>query len=55
MEGSNTRNALFTENPVKLMISLSIPAILGMLIIGLYNFMDSHGEPSSNGFDSFYY
>ena len=40
-EKSNTRMVLLTENPYKLMISLSLPAIIGMLVIGLYNFMDA--------------
>ena len=41
MASSNTRDALLNEKPFKLMLSLSIPAILGMVVIGLYNFMDS--------------
>ncbi len=41
MTSSNTREALLNESPFKLMLSLSIPAILGMVVIGLYNFMDS--------------
>lgn len=40
-EKTNTRIVLLTENPYKLMISLSLPAIIGMLVIGLYNFMDA--------------
>lgn len=35
------RTQLLTENPWKLMISLSLPAIIGMVVIGLYNFMDA--------------
>ncbi|MGP1505248.1 MATE family efflux transporter [Eggerthia catenaformis] len=35
------RNKLLTGNPWKLMISLSLPAILGQLIVGLYAFVDS--------------
>ena len=38
---SNTRNKLVTESPKKLMLSLSIPGILGMVVVGLYNMMDS--------------
>ena len=38
---SNTRNKLLTESPKKLMLSLSIPGILGMVVVGLYNMMDS--------------
>lgn len=37
----NTRNRLLTENPWRLMLSLSLPAIVGMVVIGLYNFMDA--------------
>lgn len=38
---SNTRNKLLTQSPKKLMLSLSIPGILGMVVVGLYNMMDS--------------
>ena len=37
----DVRNKLLTEKPWKLMISLSIPAILGQFIVGLYAFVDS--------------
>ncbi len=37
----DVRNKLLTESPWKLMISLSIPAILGQFIVGLYAFVDS--------------
>ena len=37
----DTRTTLLTERPIKLMLSLSLPAIIGMLVIGLYNFMDA--------------
>lgn len=37
---SEVRTELLEESPVKLMIKLSIPAIIGMLVIGLYSFMD---------------
>lgn len=37
----DTRTRLLTENPWRLMLSLSLPAIVGMLVIGLYNFMDA--------------
>ncbi|MCY6958450.1 MATE family efflux transporter [Clostridium brassicae] len=37
----NNRTKLLTESPFKLMISLSIPAVLGMLVVGLYNLMDA--------------
>ncbi len=36
----DTRNMLLTANPWKLVLSLSLPAIIGMLVVGLYNFMD---------------
>ena len=35
------RDKLLSEKPWKLMISLSIPAILGQFIVGLYAFVDS--------------
>lgn len=37
----DTRTKLLTQTPVSLMFELSIPAILGMVVVGLYNFMDS--------------
>ena len=37
----STRTKLLTDNPWSLMISLSMPAIIGMVVIGLYNFMDA--------------
>ncbi len=37
----DTRTKLLTKNPVSLMIELSIPAVLGMVVVGLYNMMDS--------------
>ena len=37
---SNTRNMLLTATPLKLMISLGLPAIVGMVVVGLYNLMD---------------
>ena len=37
----DTRTKLLTQNPVSLMFELSVPAILGMVVVGLYNFMDS--------------
>ena len=37
----DVRDKLLTENPWKLMIHLSLPAILGQLIVGLYAFVDS--------------
>ena len=37
----DARTALITGTPFRLMISLSLPAIIGMVVIGLYNFMDA--------------
>lgn len=37
----DTRAKLLTKNPWPLMIELSIPAVLGMVVVGLYNMMDS--------------
>lgn len=37
----DTRTKLLTKNPVALMIELSIPAVFGMVVVGLYNMMDS--------------
>ncbi|WP_027399153.1 MATE family efflux transporter [Anaerovorax odorimutans] len=37
----DTRTLLLTESPFQLMWKLSLPAIIGMVVIGLYNFMDS--------------
>ena len=41
MRNENARDNLVNGNVVKTMLSLSIPAILGMVVIGLYNFMDA--------------
>ncbi|MBP5156979.1 MAG: MATE family efflux transporter [Treponema sp.] len=37
----NTRDMLINGNVFRTMLSLSVPAILGMVVIGLYNFMDA--------------
>ena len=37
---SDTRTMLLTASPLKLMTSLSLPAIIGMVVVGLYNLMD---------------
>lgn len=37
----DTRTELLTKKPWPLMIQLSIPAVLGMVVVGLYNMMDS--------------
>ncbi|ANU49794.1 hypothetical protein ADH76_07550 [Enterocloster clostridioformis] len=36
----DTRTQLLTASPLQLMISLSVPATIGMVVVGLYNFMD---------------
>jgi putative MATE family efflux protein len=41
MKMSETRKELLEKSLVKLMFKLSIPAIIGMLVIGLYSFMDA--------------
>ncbi len=41
MSSDNSRDNLVGGNIVNTMISLSVPAILGMVVIGLYNFMDA--------------
>lgn len=35
------KEKLLSGNVIKTMLSLSIPAIIGMVVIGLYNFMDA--------------
>ena len=37
----DTRTKLLTRSPWPLMLELSIPAVLGMVVVGLYNMMDS--------------
>lgn len=37
---SEARSELLEKSPFKLMIKLSVPAIIGMVVIGLYAFMD---------------
>ncbi len=41
MSNDNARDNLVSGDIVKTMLSLSVPAILGMVVIGLYNFMDA--------------
>lgn len=41
MKKENSTEKLLTGNIVSTMISLSLPAIIGMVVIGLYNFMDA--------------
>ncbi len=38
---SNVRSELLEEKPFKLMVKLCVPAIIGMLVVGLYSFMDA--------------
>lgn len=38
---TDTRTKLLTKSPWPLMIELSVPAVLGMVVVGLYNMMDS--------------
>ena len=40
-EKQDTRDKLLNGNVFRTMLSLSVPAILGMVVIGLYNFMDA--------------
>ena len=40
-EKQDTREMLIRGNVFKTMLSLSVPAVLGMVVIGLYNFMDA--------------
>lgn len=37
---NDTRAMLLQASPWQLVAKLSIPAIIGMVVIGLYNFMD---------------
>lgn len=38
---TDTRTMLLNDSPWKLMLTLSIPAIIGMVVVGLYNLMDA--------------
>lgn len=40
MKQTDTRTMLLTASPLQLIISLSLPAIVGMAVVGLYNLMD---------------
>ena len=37
---NDTRSMLLHDNPQSLVLKLSVPAIIGMVVVGLYNFMD---------------
>lgn len=41
MSNDNARENLVSGDIIKTMLSLSVPAIIGMVVIGLYNFMDA--------------
>lgn len=41
MEENNRKKFILEANPAKLMVSLSLPAIVGMVVIGLYTFVDA--------------
>lgn len=38
---TDTRTMLLTATPLQLMLTLSLPAIIGMVVVGLYNLMDA--------------
>lgn len=38
---NDTRTMLLSDSPWKLLLKLSIPAIIGMVVVGLYNLMDA--------------
>lgn len=38
---NDTRAMLLGASPWKLVLSLSVPAIIGMVVVGLYNLMDA--------------
>lgn len=40
MKQTDTRAMLLTATPLQLILSLSLPAIVGMVVVGLYNLMD---------------
>lgn len=41
MAEEDRRTRILTESPSRLMVSLSLPAIVGMVVIGLYTFVDA--------------
>lgn len=41
MEENSRKRFILEANPAKLMVSLSLPAIVGMVVIGLYTFVDA--------------
>ena len=38
---NDTRTMLLNDSPWKLLLTLSLPAIVGMVVVGLYNLMDA--------------
>lgn len=38
---NDTRTMLLNDSPWKLLLTLSLPAIIGMVVVGLYNLMDA--------------
>ena len=38
---NDTRTMLLSDSPRKLLLKLSVPAIIGMVVVGLYNLMDA--------------
>lgn len=41
MKENDRKRFLLEANPARLMVSLSLPAIIGMVVIGLYTFVDA--------------
>lgn len=41
MQKQDTRTMLLEDSPWRLLVSLSLPAIIGMAVVGLYNLMDA--------------
>lgn len=39
-DNNDTRSMLLHDNPQSLVLKLSVPSIIGMVVVGLYNFMD---------------
>ena len=38
---NDTRTMFLSDSPWKLLLKLSVPAIIGMVVVGLYNLMDA--------------
>ena len=39
-DNNDTRSMLLHDNPQSLVLKLSVPSIIGMVVVGLYNFME---------------